>query len=157
MIHSLNLWPQFRDVWGYYDAEIIPVLAGLDHNTCYRPKLYTAPSLAVQSMAPGDYLRYQMQITPGSLIWGFFQSTETPYFTCEITDISTGLKFWDTPVSNVFLSNPAGAYPNLLACPRPVVGTGMFRCEFWANPQNGDTTRVYVTLGVAEVVECQDF
>lgn len=156
MIHSLNLWPQSRTVWGNYDSQVIPALAGLDQNQCYKPKLYTAPSLAIQLISPGDYLRYQMQITPGSLIWGFFQSTETPYFTAQITDISTGLKFWDTPVSNVFLSNPAGDYPNLLNCPRQVVGTGMFRCEFWADPQNSEAMRVYVTLGVAEVVQCQD-
>src|SRR5690349_10459018 len=113
MIHSLNLWPQSRDVWGNYDAQVLPALAGLDHNQCYQPKLYTAPSLAVQRMAPGDYLRYQMQVTPGSLLWCSFQGTQTPYFTMQVTDISTGLKFWDTPVTNVFLSNPAGDYPNL--------------------------------------------
>lgn len=156
-IHSLTLWPQHRETWGNYDAQVIPALAGLDQNLCYKPKLYTAPSLAIQTMNPGDYLRYQMQITPGSLIWGFFQSTQTPYFTCQITDISSGLKFWDTPVSNVFLSNPAGAYPSLFNCPRAVIGTGMFKCEFWANSQNVGAQRVYVTLGVAEVVQCQDF
>jgi hypothetical protein len=159
MIHSLNLWPQSRSVWGNYDAAVIPALAGLDHNQCYKPKLYTAPSLAVQLMPPtgdGAYLRYQMQITPGSLICGFQQSTQTPYFTCQFTDISTGLKFWDTPVSNVFVSNPAGDYPNLFNCPRQVVGSGMFRCEFWANPQNTETMRVYAVLIVADVVQCQE-
>ena len=156
MIHSISLWPQFRETWGFYDSQVLPALAGLDHNRCYKPKLYTAPTLSLQTMTAGAYQRYQMQITPGSLIWGVFQSNPVPFFTMQVTDISTGLKFWDTPVSNVFLSNPAGDAPSLENVPRPVVGTGMFKCEFWANPQNETSQRVYVVFGVAEVVECQE-
>jgi hypothetical protein len=154
MIHSLSLWPQFRDVWGYYDAAVLPALEGLDHNVCYKPKLYTAPSVAIQTMAPGAYLRYQMQISPGSLIWGYFQPETEALWTVQITEISTGLKFWDTPVSNVFLSNPAGDYPSLLPSPRPVPGSGMFKTEFWAPLTNNENVRVYVVFGVAEVVQC---
>ncbi len=155
MIHSLTLWPQWRDVWGAYDPAVLPALAGLDHNECYKPRLYTAPSVAVQLLLPGAYLRYQMEVTAGSAILGYYCPLTDPLFTFQCTDLSTGLKFWDTPISNVFLSNPAGAVPSLLPAPRPVPGSGMFKCEFWAPIQNSETQRCYVVFMVAEVAQCQ--
>ena len=162
MINSLQLWPMYRDTWGYFDAAIAPLLAPLDHNQCYRPKYYNAPSIDLQNMVPGAYLRYTLTITPGSLIWGFQCALENPTFSVQITDVGTTHKFWDTPITNVFLSNPntnhssggVGGYPNLLPCPFPVVGNGLFSCEFWANPANTYTERCYLIFCVAEVSEC---
>lgn len=164
MINSLQLWPYYRDTWGYWDSEINPALAPLDHNSCYQPKFYTAPDINLQSLSPGANLRYNLTITPGSLIYAiewnanqlptFDANLNSPLFTVQIKDVSTGHKFFDVPVSNYFLSNPDSTYPNLLQVPYPVAGSGMFSVEIAANPANSETQRCYVLFRVAEVVQC---
>lgn len=162
MLNSLSLFPAFLDFWGYYDAEILPTLAPLDHNNCYKPRLYNAPGVDQGVLAQGAYLQYSLKITPGSLIWGFFQgniSGAAPYYAVQITDISTGHKFWQSPISNQFVENSLNLnFPSLLNTPYPVVGSGLFDVEFWADVTNTGSgagpVRVYLIIGVAEVVEC---
>jgi hypothetical protein len=154
MMNALQHWPYYRDTWGSYDSAIMPLFAGLDHNSCYRPKWYNAPDIGLQLMQPGVYQRYTLSITPGSLIWGWIQNNNSPIFSFQLTDMSTGHQFWDTPISNYFLSNPNGRFPSLLSAPYPVVGNGMFRAELWADAANTGAQRCYVILGVAEVVQC---
>ena len=154
MMNALQNWPYYRDTWGFWDSCVMPMLAPLDHNSCYRPKFYNAPDITLQVLNPGQYQRYTLSITPGSLIWGWIQGDLSPLFTFMLTDVSTGHRFWDTPVSNVFLSNPNGGYPSLLTAVHPVVGNGMFRADLWANAQNSGAARCSVIIGVAEVVQC---
>jgi hypothetical protein len=162
MINSLSLFPSFLDFWGYYDAEILPVLAPLDHNHCYKPRIYNAPPVDLGVLAQGAYLQYSLKITPGSLIWGFYQgnlSGSDPAYAVQITDIATGHKLWQSPVSNRFVSNGLNLnFPSLLCSPYPVVGSGLFEVEFWADVTNTGSgaglVRVYLIIGVAEVVEC---
>ncbi len=167
MINSLELWPYYRDTWGFWDAEVMSAFAPLDHNSCYQPKFYTAPEIGIQTMNSGAYQRYNLTITPGSLIFAFLQNlndlstfshggnVNTPTFSVQIKDVSTGHKFFDVPLSNYFLSNPNSTYPNLLPCPYPVSGSGMFSVEFWANAANSVATRVFLIFAVAEVIQCQ--
>ena len=167
MINSLQQWPYYRDTWGSWDSEINPALAPLDHNSCYAPKFYNAPDITLQLMQPGAYQRYNLTITPGSLIFGFFQNVNeldvfatsgnqnVPYFSVQVKDVSTGHKFSDVPLSNWFYSNPNSTYPKLLPVPYPVTGSGMFSVELWANPANVGAARVFMIFGVAEVIQCQ--
>lgn len=167
MINSLQLWPYYRDTWGFWDAEVMSAFAPLDHNSCYQPKYYNAPDIGLQTMNPGAYQRYNLTITPGSLILAFLQNVNdlstfahagnanVPIFAAQIKDVSTGHKFSDVPVSNYFLSSPNSTYPNLLPVPYPVSGSGMFSVEFWANPANVAAARISLIFAVAEVIQCQ--
>lgn len=155
MISSLTLSPFWRDTWGNFDAAIFPTLQPLDHNTCYLPKYYCAPSIDQQLILPGKNVRYTMSITPGSLIWGFWCPFTTPLFSVQITDVTTGHTFSDQPLANIFYSNPSTGQPNLLETPYPVIGEGKFRVEIWANPATGTNdaaVRCYLIFAVAEVV-----
>lgn len=164
MINSLQLWPYYRDTWGSWDSHVNPALASLDHNSCYWPKFYNAPDIGQQLMAPGAYLEYTLTITPGDVIVGFLQNVNllptfngnvnVPQFAVQITDVSSGHKMFDTPISNIFLSNPDSTYPNLLPTPHPVSGSGLFRVQFWANKQNVGTQRIFLIFECAEVVRC---
>jgi hypothetical protein len=154
MINTLQLWNLYRDTWGYYDASVNPMFAALDHNPCYRVREHEVPQVDLQVMNPGDYLQHILEIVPGSLIWGFKSDDTTPIYTLQITDVSTGHKFWDTPVSNIFIANAFGGYPSLLCSPYPVVGSGLFNVELWCDPNLAVPTRVGLIVGSAEVVEC---
>lgn len=164
MINSLQQWPFWRDTWGDYDAAVIPRLAPLDHNSCYRPKYYNAPDIGNQLIEPGGYRRYTVTISPGSLIYGWFVNGVVPRFVFQLTDIATGHQFWDQPISSVFLGNPNSltdaqgvrqTYPNLLCYPYPVVGDGRFKAEIWADKTNEISRRCVVIIGVAEVYQCE--
>jgi hypothetical protein len=157
MINSLQIAPFYRDTWGYYDAMVNAAFAPLDHNPCYKPKLIEVPDVSLQVLAPGAYLQYNFTVTPGSLILGFLNDDGSPLFVVQITDKSTKLRFWDAPVSNQFLTNTNNSmklYPSLLSSPRPVVGSGLFTADIYANAQLGGNTRCAFTLMVAEAVEC---
>lgn len=162
MINTLQLTPHYRDTWGSYDAMVNQFFAPLDHNPCYKPKLYEVPDVTVQNMNRNDaigtpaYQQYILRIVPGSLIVGFLNDDNSPLFTVQITDVSTDHKFWDTPVSNYFLTNNFNEYPSLLCSPYPVVGSGIFNVELWIDPATPGTTRCAFTLMVAEAVDpCQ--
>ncbi len=92
-----------------------------------------------------------------------------PSFTVQITDVSMESKFWDDPISSLFLSNclpqyqseanagtlgrnvDQGSFPNLLCTPYPVVGSGMFDVEI--QETSGVAQRIELVFGVLEV--CQ--
>lgn len=155
MINSLQLFFLYREAWGYFDAHVNPLFAPIDHNPCYKVKYCEVPDLSQQALNPGDYIQYTLRLKPGSLIIGFLNDDNTPLFSWQITDISTGHKFNDEPVSNVFLTNDH-VYPSLLNGPYPVVGGGLFNCEFWAIPDPGVPPGAFLygyTLIVAEVTE----
>ena len=163
MLNSLQLHPYYRDTWGSYNAMINSLFAPLDHNPCYRPKYYEVPDVTLQNMNQNNaagtpaYQQYTLRITPGSLILGFHNDDDSPLFTFQMTDISTGHKFQDQPISNYFVSNNDNQYPSLMTGPYPVVGSGLFMVEMWVNAGfnvNEYPIRCAFTLMVAEPYVC---
>lgn len=159
MINPLSLYPFWRDTWGYYDPVAVAQLAPLAYDDCYQPKYYKAPDDADEVMASGAYLKFGLEITPGSIIWGIFHRPATggfdvPGFVFKVTDMSLGIEIWDTPHPDIFVSNNGpGFFPWLLNAPYPVVGSGLFNVEFWNN--SGGALRVNLIFGVCEVVTCK--
>jgi hypothetical protein len=168
-VSPLSLNQLTREYWGLYDSRVISQLAPLVNSKCYQPKFYKAPGddavllgPTTGQIAPYGYVNYGLQITPGSLIFGFYLPMRSlratpnvwvPYllspgpFTVQITDVSLQHTWWDDPVSSVFLanfkptfqaedSNNMGSFPNLLTTPYPVVGSGLFDVAI----QNTDST-----------------
>jgi len=186
-VSALSLNQLTRDYWGSYDASAIALLAELADDPCFQMRFYHAPAddqenlqLALPAIPAvgysqvSNFVTYGLQITPGSIIFGFYLpivvnglSPTTPVswppktaFTLQITDVSTGHSFWDEPIGSVFLANlkptyqPAGNvnlsnFPNLLCAPYPVTGSGLFDVEI----QNTAATAqsVELVLGVLEV------
>jgi hypothetical protein len=158
MINSLSLYPFYRETWGAFDPVAVAQLSPLAYDPCYNPKYYKAPDDDEEVMANGAYLKFGMEITPGSLIWGIYHippaGYDAPGFQFKITDMSLGVKVFDVPTPDLFVSNNVpGAFPWLLNSPYPVVGTGLFNFEFWNN--SGGQLRVNLVLGVCEVNTCK--
>jgi hypothetical protein len=160
-----------RDYWGHYDAWIISQLAPLAANECYQPKFCKAPASADEVIAANANASYGLKITPGSLIFGFYlpglvATFAPPLFSVQIIDQSLRHKFWDEPIPSIFLANfkpeslsanpllasgAIGSFPNLLNCPYPVVGDGLFMVQVWET--SGAAQRIELILGVLEVTE----
>lgn len=162
MINALQLWPFYRDTWGYFDAMVNPLFAPLDHNPCYRPKYYEVPDVTQQLMSRADtaaapaYQQYTLRVVPGSLLVGYLNDDDAPIFTVLMTDLATGIKLWDAPISNYFLTNNNNGYPSLICSPYPVVGDGLFTVELWVDPNLNAIERCGFTLMAAEPVDlCQ--
>ncbi len=144
MVNTLKLDPFTRALWNEYDAYTIAQLESLAYDPCFRPKLYVAPDLQSNNLGastpgvpgtagPGsNYVEYGLEITPGSLIVGsILYSTAPTSFMVQLTDVSLNHSIFDQPVPAWFLANAKGDFPNLWDTPMPVVGSGLYRCEFW--------------------------
>jgi hypothetical protein len=159
----LSLSQLTRDLWGQYDGSIIAQLAALADDPCYMMKFYKAPSDEQELMAGNGYAAYGMEITPGSIIFGFYLPTFGPAFApfnVQITDVSLNHKWFDAPTAALFLSNikvtyqanlpvQLGSFPNLLCAPYPVVGSGLFMVEI--QETSGNPQRIELVFGVLEV------
>jgi hypothetical protein len=166
MISPLSLDQLTRETWGSYDAAAIAQVAGLANDPCYQPKIYKAPDPGSEVLAANDYLAFGLKITPGSLILGFSLPANPatlmpPNFNLQVTDSSLGRKFWDSAVPSFFIGNykatvldtllpRIGSQWNLLNCPYPVVGDGLFLVEIWET--SGAQQRIEVVFGVLEAV-----
>ena len=183
-VSPLSLNQLTREYWGLYDSRVISQLAPLVDSKCYQPKFYKAPgddtvllTPFAEPMAAYGYVNYGLQITPGSIIFGFYLPMRspratpddwTPYllspgpFTVQVTDVSLQHTWWDDPVSSVFLANfkptfqaetsdNMGSFPNLLPTPYPVVGSGLFDVAI----QNTDATVAAggIAQGVAQRIQ----
>lgn len=159
MINSLSSFPFYRETWGAFDPLAIAQISPLAYDECYDPKYYKAPDDANEVMANGAYLKYGLEITPGSIIWGIYHPPATggldvPGFVFKITDTSLGIELFDLPTPDTFVTNEqTGKFPWLFCAPYPVVGTGLFNVEFWNN--SGGDLRVNLILGVCEVRTCK--
>lgn len=157
MINSLSLYPFYRQTWGYFDPLAIAQLAPLAYDQCYEPKYVKAPDDDQEIIPAGGYLKFGMEILPGSLIWGIYHkpaSFDVPGFVFKVTDMSLGVELWDVPCPDIFVSNNGpGSFPWLLNSPYPVVGSGLFNVEFWNN--SGAALRCNLVFGVCEVVQCK--
>jgi hypothetical protein len=163
MISTFSLHPTFRDYWGNYDAfavdELLPVL----HDPCYQPKFYKSPETNKEIIPAKGYLPSILQITPGSLIIGYWHNLTTGVggatglgagvgFLVQITDVSLCHKLQSDPVPDYMLGNYNGGFPNLLCAPYPVVGSGQFKVEIWNT--TASALRCEIVLGVLEVCPC---
>lgn len=159
MINSLSLYPFWRDTWGSFDPIALAQISPLAYDDCYVPKFYKAPDDDQEIIPAGGYLKYGLEITPGSLIWGILHPPATggfdaPGFVFKVTDMSLGIELWDIPSPDIFVSNNGpGFFPWLLNSPYPVVGTGLFSVEFWNN--SADNLRCNLVFGVCEVNLCK--
>lgn len=174
-ISPLQLADLFRDLWGQYDAAAVAQLAPLAHESCFAPKIYSAPDLGSQVFAADSYLNYGLQLVPGSIIYGFYLPADPSTFApgvwnLQITDSSVEINgrphtLWDEPVPSLFVSNykptycsalafptagRVGSFPSLLAHPYPVVGSGHFGVEIWET--SGVEQRIQLCIGVLEPV-----
>lgn len=158
MIDSLTLYPFWRDTWGSFDPVAHAQLAPLAYDECYAPKFYKAPDDDQEILQPGGYLKYGLEITPGSIIWGIYHAPasgnfNTQGFNFKITDMSLGIELFSVPVPDLFVANPApGKFPWLFNSPHPVTGSGLFNVEFWNNTANA--LRCNLVLAVCEVMQC---
>jgi hypothetical protein len=164
-ISPLSLNQITRDYFSQYDAAAIAQYAPLANDPCYQPKFYVAPDTNSQVMQPGQYVPYGMQITPGSLIYGFylpaqFATSEPAQYLVQITDASLQHDWYDEPIPSFFLGNykptclsnvkaQLSSFPNLLCAPYPVVGSGLFLVKFWNGPV---AQRIQLVFGVLEAV-----
>lgn len=158
MVTPLQIDTYQRDLWGHFDAPVIAQLAPLVASGCYRPKIYVGLDTTSQSIAPKGYASYAPNITPGSLIYGFYMGlpqNPSPW-NIQITDVALRRKFWTAPISQLFLSsNGAGNpeelnFPCLLEAAYPVVGKGVFQVEVWN--QLGSQQTVVPLIGVLELI-----
>jgi hypothetical protein len=173
-ISPLSLNQLTRDYWGSYDAKAIQQLAKAGADPCYQMKFYKAPADNMEVLPGYAYVTHGLRITPGSIIFGFYLPAPLPLrcgpaCTVQITDVSLGHKFWDDPVSAIFLANYKpecqsdaaifvnvvatpllqGSFPNLLCAPHPVVGSGLFDVEIQST--TAAQQRIQLILGVMEV------
>jgi hypothetical protein len=167
----LQLDPLTRDYWGHYDPWIISQLAPLAENECYQPKFYKCPASSDEVIAGYGNATYGLKITPGDLIFGFYlpglvSTLAPPEFNVQIIDQSLRHKFWDEPIPSFFLANfkpsalssnllltsgAIGSFPNLLNCPYPVVGDGLFMVQIWET--SGSQQRIELVIGCLEVTD----
>ncbi len=169
MINPLKLDPFTAAVWGEFDAVATAQYEPLLNDPCYRPKLYVTPDSTSNNLfetetppgiAPNSYVEYGLQIVPGSIVLGNFlfgnsfswQTSGTgpvitynPFqFLWRMTQIDgpdgKPHKLWDDPIPAWFFANAKGDFPNVWDTPLPVVGSGLFNCEFWNAAASSDGT-----------------
>ncbi len=165
MITTLSLDQFTRPLWGEYDAWVMAQLEPLAYDPCYKPKWYVAPDSAGNNLFSdtpgvppvgenGSDVQYGLQITPGGIIVGnLLYSTEPVNFLFKMRDMSLGYDLWDDPIPAYFISNAKGDLPNLWVTRHPVVGTGLFNCEFWN--QSAEAQIIQVVFCVLEVCDPQ--
>lgn len=155
MITPLQYDQFTREVWGDYDSAIIAQLAQLAYDPCYKPRLYKAADSASEVIVNNGYASYGLSITPGALIYGFYQNQADLDLTylLQITDMSLQHELFSEPIPMGLLRNDQKCQsdPNLMCCLHPVVGIGLFRVQIWNN--SGSTERIQVVLGVLEPVK----
>jgi hypothetical protein len=163
MITTFSLHPTFRDYWGNFDAYAVDQLAPAVHDPCFMPKWYKAPDDNREVVPAKKDLMATLEITPGSLILGYWHNLTTGVggtsglgagvgYLVQIEDVSLCHKLQSDPVPDYMLGNYNGGFPNLLCAPYPVVGSGRFNVHFW-NPTSS-ALRCQLVFGVLEVCQC---
>lgn len=163
-ISPLSMDQATRDLWGDFDPRAIAQLAPLAYQGCYVPRLVKAPADSQEMLPSLGYVAYGMKLKPGSIIYGFYLSISqgsvfpNAQYTVQITDQSLRRRWFDDPISNLFLSNAKyvstknqASFPNLLTSPYPVVGSGLFLVEIQNQLTNVNPVRCQLVFGVLEV------
>lgn len=170
LVSPLQLNQLSRDLWANFDPSMIAQLAPLANDECFAQRFYKAPADQDEVVAANGYVTYGLRITPGSIIYGFYlpcipvpgniTTSVPPAFTVQITDVSLKHKWYDAPVSSLFLANykptyqaalpvQAGSFPNLLPAPYPVVGSGLLKVEIQST--SNSPQRIQLVFGVLGV------
>jgi hypothetical protein len=168
VISSFSLHPTFRPYWGFFDAYAEDQFLPAIHDSCFVAKWYKAPEtnreiIPASTTAGGGYLRSVLQITPSSIIMGFYHNFtdgvggtsglgQGDGYLVSITDMSLNHKITSDPVPDYMLGNYNGGMPNLLCAPYPVVGSGAFAFEFF-NPTSSPL-RCQLVVAVLEACQC---
>lgn len=152
MISPLQIDQLTRDTYGDFDAIAIAQLLPLAYDSCYKPRLYKAPDSAQELIPAGGYTSYGLTISPGSLIYGFYNDVAAPAV-FQVTDTSLDLSLFSDPVPVGLIANDQKTvgYPYLLCAPYPVVGTGLFMVEIWNN--SASDARIQIVIGVLEALD----
>ncbi len=159
MVTPLQIDAFSRDLWGHFDALAIAQLLPLVSSGCYKPRIYAGLDSASQQVAANGYATYDLTITPGSLIYGFYMGVPvnpSPW-NFQLTDVARREKLWTSPVSQQFLSSNLGGlgqelnFPCLLPGLYPVTGKGVFTSEVWN--QLASSQLIVPLIGVFELVE----
>lgn len=145
--NSLTLNPDFRNFWGSYDAAAIDFNSLVEGERCYTSRLYKAPDTAQESIAApsataSGYLKYALEIPPGSFIYAIRHSVpgptlpDTNNFLVQVTDVGLNHRFFSTPIPDFLLAtgalnNNEPVEPWLMPGLHPVVSPGRFLVEFW--------------------------
>jgi hypothetical protein len=166
MINSLTLNPFYRETWGYFDPPAIAQLSPLAYDDCYLPRWYKAPDDTQEIIPAGGYLKYGLEITPGSIITGIQHppavSVNAPGFVWKMTDMNlkdalgNPIVIFDNSTPDIFVSNNGPTpFPWLFNAPYPVVGNGLFNIEFWN--VSGAALRCNMIFNVQEVNRCAPY
>jgi len=150
-LNPLTLQSSYRDWWGQYAPNQLALMDGINKSGCYVPRFYVAPSggnLSQNSVAPGSYVNFVLEIPAGSFIYGFFHGSVQNY-SLQITDLGLTYKWFNTPIpDSVLVSDPGSCY--LLPAPYPVMAPGTFFFEFWSTQTPGNpNTLLSLTVGAA--------
>jgi hypothetical protein len=158
VITPFELDASWRDYWNLYQPAANALIAPINDNRCYHPRIRYVPDTSQQIMPPSGKIEYNFVVAPGSLIYaiGAGPSNQLP-FTFQLTDIGIGHRLFQEPASTQSLPNAANAAGAtspfnyaLLPAPWPVVGDGLFTVEIWGTAG----LRYFVYLMAAEVYEC---
>ena len=180
MLGPLWLDPLIRALWGQYNPLVLAQLDSLVDEDCYTPKIYRVPDPQNEVIAAGAYVEFGLEITPGSLLYGFLLpaspvSSDDPVatagmpapFTFQLKDMTTGHEFYQEPVPSVLISNyhsevldarvaSQSCFWNLLNSVYPVIGSGLFRARIQSTAALGTpAARIEVLIGALEVSQCQ--
>lgn len=150
-LNPLTLQPSYRDWWPQFAPNTLALMEGINRSGCYVPRFFVAPSggnLVQNSVAPGSYVNWVLEIPAGSFIYGFFHGV-VQQFSMQITDLGLGYKWFNTPApDSLFVNDPGSCY--LLPAPYPVMAPGTFLFEFWSTQTPGSAnTLLSMTVGVA--------
>lgn len=171
MMSSLSQLSEQVDYWGDPYARLAERALALAYQPdCYRPKIYSAPEISNQTIAPLGYVRAPIVITPGAFLLGFLVADAA--FLFNLTDVALGHSFFSQPTPSSFVSKQQlsanvtrftgfgnTALPWLFEAPYPVVGGGLFMAEFWNavgelngpfGPPTQNPVQAYIYLMVAE-------
>lgn len=140
-----------RETWGDFDSAVIATLAAMAYDPCYKPKLYKAPDSTSELVAAGGYVQFNLFVTPGSLIYGFYQNNQSGYLV-QLTSLPLDYKVFAQPIPVALLANPykSSGFPNFFCRPLPSVGSGEHLVEIWNN--SASQQRIQVVLGAFEAV-----
>jgi len=141
-----------RETWGDYDAAMMAQLAALAYDTCYKPKLYKAPDSTSEVIANNGYASFGLSVTPGALLYGFYQANQSGYL-IQITSVDLDYSLFSEPVPVGLLANDykSAGFPNLMPAPLPSVGSGEHLIEIWNN--SGGQARIEFVIGALEPVQ----
>ena len=120
-----------RDYWPRASAACIENGDWLQHVDCFRPKFLAAPLQGAVDVAANGYLVLTLALVPGSWLVAMSQ-VNAASLDFNLTDISTGHKFFSSPTPVDLVSNSGGFFsPWYMPEPYMMAGNALLRVELW--------------------------